>query len=91
METFVLRVWVAAEPEAASALRGLVDHARTGRSACFAGGTGLVEAIELFLEPHTAQPLAASVTGAQRSGRERKPSRGTAPCGSLYQPLEGDG
>jgi hypothetical protein len=67
METFVLRVWVAAEPEAASALRGLVDHPRTGRSASFAGGPGLVEAIELFLEP-----LAAGVTGPRRARRERK-------------------
>jgi plasmid stabilization system protein ParE len=70
METFVLRVWVAAEPEAATALRGLVDHPRTGRSASFAGGTGLVEAIELFLEPHPAEPLAASVTAHRRPGRE---------------------
>jgi hypothetical protein len=62
METFVLRVWVAAEPEAASALRGFVDHSRTGRSASFAGGTGLVEAIELFLEPPPAEPLAAGKT-----------------------------
>jgi len=72
METFVLRVWVAAEPEAASPLRGLVDHARTGRSASFAGGTGLVEAIELFLEPRTAETLAASVTGPRPPGTERK-------------------
>lgn len=60
METFVLRVWVAGEPEAASALRGLVDHPRTGRSASFAGGAGLIEAIELFLEPIEAEPVPAS-------------------------------
>jgi hypothetical protein len=72
METFVLRVWVAAEPEAASALRGLVDHPRTGRSASFAGGPGLVEAIELFLEPRPAEPLAAGVTRPRRARRERK-------------------
>lgn len=72
METFVLRVWVAAEPEAASTLRGLVDHPRTGRSAGFAGGPGLVEAIELFLEPRQADPLAESVTRPRGPGRERK-------------------
>ena len=60
METFVLRLWVAAEPEGPSDLRGLVDHPRTGRSASFAGGTGLVEAIELFLEPRPAEPPAGS-------------------------------
>jgi hypothetical protein len=70
METFVLRVWVAAEPEAPSTLRGLVDHPRTGRSASFAGGTGLVEAIELFLEPRPAEPLAAGMTTPRRPGRE---------------------
>ena len=72
METFVLRVWVAAEPEASRDLRGLVDHPRTGRSASFAGGTGLVEAIELFLEPCAAEPLAAGATSPRRPGRERK-------------------
>jgi hypothetical protein len=72
METFVLRVWVAAEPDAASALSGLVDHPRTGRSARFASGTGLVEAIELFLEPRPAERLEAGVTGPRRPGREWK-------------------
>jgi hypothetical protein len=72
METFVLRVWVAAEPEAANTLRGLVDHPRTGRSASFAGGTGLAQAIELFLDPLPATPLAPGVSGARRLGRERK-------------------
>lgn len=71
METFVLRVWVAAEPEAPSDLRGLVDHARTGRSASFAGGRELVEAIELFLEPPPAAPL-AGVTRPRRPGNERE-------------------
>lgn len=71
METFVLRVWVAAEPEAPSDLRGLVDHARTGRSASFAGGRELVEAIELFLGP-PAKPLAAGVTGPRWPKIERK-------------------
>lgn len=56
METFVLRVWVAAEPEAPSEVRGLVDHARTGRSVSFTGGHALVEAIELFLEPRPPEP-----------------------------------
>ena len=70
METFVLRVWVAAEPEAASALRGLVEHPRTGRSAGFAGGQDLVSAIELFLEPPPADPLAASVTTPRLTGTE---------------------
>jgi hypothetical protein len=70
METFVLRVWVAAEPEPASALCGLVDHPRTGRSASFAGGAGLVEAIELFLEPPPAEAPAASVTVPPLPGRE---------------------
>lgn len=68
METFVLRVWVAAEPEAAGALRGLVDHPRTGRNASFAGGAALVEAIELFLAPPPAEPLAASAIGDEGQG-----------------------
>ena len=72
METFVLRVWVAAEPEAASTLRGLVDHPRTGRSASFADGTGLVEQVELSLEPRGAEPLAAGVATPRRPRRERK-------------------
>lgn len=60
METFVVRVWVAAEPEPAGALRGFVDHSRTGGSASFAGGAGLVEAVEAFLEPRAAEQLGPS-------------------------------
>jgi hypothetical protein len=76
METFVLRVWVAAEPEAAGALRGLVDHPRTGRSTSFAGCPGLVDAIELFLEPPPAERPEVSVTGPRRPGEGGKPSGG---------------
>ncbi|HEX4678105.1 MAG TPA: hypothetical protein VH210_02715 [Gaiellaceae bacterium] len=70
METFVLRVWVAAEPEAVGTVRGLVDHPRTGRSARFAGWTGLVEAIELFVDPPPAERLGATATAPRCSGRE---------------------
>jgi hypothetical protein len=49
MQTFVVRVWVPAEPTDASAsgeLHGVVEHVATGRSRRFAGADELVSFIE---------------------------------------------
>jgi hypothetical protein len=54
MKTFVLRLWIPAEPEAdvdPPVLRGFVDEVATGSTRRFVGGEQLVALLEEAVEP----------------------------------------
>lgn len=61
METFVVRLWLAAEPEAPAQeqeLRGQVAHVGSGRSARFVGGDALLKFLRSVRETATGERTA---------------------------------
>ena len=63
METFVVRIWVPADADrcpAPEAVRGFVEHARTGATIRFAGPDELLAVLAAFVHPgdaRAAQPV----------------------------------
>lgn len=63
METFVIRVWQATDPDGGTApkldsiLRGVVEHVASGRSARFRSGEELLSLVASRLEPRDSAHL----------------------------------
>ncbi len=72
METFVVRVWRAADPEPegstpwAAQLRGLVEHVGTGTAARFGGGEELLRFLRRPPRPTDSEDLVLSPDGGDR-------------------------
>ena len=73
METFVIRVWVPAEPEPQARLRGFIEHVGLAAETPFASAEQLVAAIEDSLSRDRGSPAQETAPQGQPPKADPRP------------------